>query len=146
MSGRLVRVRGVHVDIGARDVCANMARADILMGIQIEKHYVCGGRPQHVTCRGHAHRPNPAHPRPRTIWVRDPGIIFDGEHADGTWATTPNPSWTISQTVTRLPALRFELPGHQVRDTPRLRRIRPDSLTDLNGIHTAPYEPGRQSG
>src|SRR5208282_1503690 len=33
MSGRLLTVQGVHDDVAARDVCANMARADILIGI-----------------------------------------------------------------------------------------------------------------
>ena len=36
MSGRYLSVQGVHDDVAARDVCANLARADALVGIYMD--------------------------------------------------------------------------------------------------------------
>lgn len=45
VSGRLLTVRGSHDDVAARDVCANKARADILIGI-----YMNSGGPGAAGC------------------------------------------------------------------------------------------------
>jgi N-acetylmuramoyl-L-alanine amidase len=45
VDGRLLTVRGVLNDVGARDVCANLADADVLVGI-----YMDSGSPQDAGC------------------------------------------------------------------------------------------------
>ena len=46
VSGNLLTVAGSHDDVAARDVCANMARADVLVGV----HFNLGARVDNAGC------------------------------------------------------------------------------------------------